>query len=74
MAPEAVVFTAAPSPRAAPPAALAASWRGPNRVIASAVEAVAVAREIARADGVVVVCGSLYLVGEVRPPLVAERR
>jgi dihydrofolate synthase / folylpolyglutamate synthase len=71
MEPEHVVFTAAASAagRAAAPEALASAWGGPAQVHGDACEALARARALAGADGWVVVCGSLYLVGELRDPI-----
>jgi dihydrofolate synthase/folylpolyglutamate synthase len=64
-----VVFTAAPSAgaRAVRPGALAAAWGGPSSQRVHPVEALAQARELAGPDGWVLVTGSLYLVGELRP-------
>lgn len=63
-----VVFTAAASAgdRAQPPEALARAWAGPSERVPSSAEALAVARSLAGPDDWVVVCGSLYLVGELR--------
>jgi dihydrofolate synthase/folylpolyglutamate synthase len=65
-----VVFTRTDNPRAADPADLAARFqerggRGAETApdTASALDA---ARKKAPADGLVIVCGSLYLVGEVK--------
>ena len=69
-----VIFTAAQSTRAADPASLAASWDGRHRVIKPAGAALEAAIDDAGSEGLVLVCGSLYLVGEVRPALVAARR
>jgi len=68
-----VVFTAAESPRAAAPEQLAELWGG-GEVIASPELAVWRAIELAGLDGILLVCGSLYLVGAVRPMLIAARR
>jgi dihydrofolate synthase / folylpolyglutamate synthase len=68
-----VVFTAAESPRAAAPEYLAELWGG-GEVIASPELAVWRAIELAGLDGILLVCGSLYLVGAVRPMLIAARR
>jgi dihydrofolate synthase/folylpolyglutamate synthase len=71
--PAAVVFTAARSAggRAVQPGALAAAWGDAPTAdhVADAGEALARARELAGPDGWVLVTGSLYLVGEVRPAL-----
>jgi dihydrofolate synthase/folylpolyglutamate synthase len=71
LAPEQVVFTAAAGagPRALPPPALAAAWSGPSRQALPATDALALARELAGGEGWVLVCGSLYLVGELRAAL-----
>jgi len=65
-----VVFTRAEGPRAAGAGALARRFRegGGTRGQARAdpLEAIRRARAAAGPDGLVVVCGSLYLVGEVR--------
>jgi dihydrofolate synthase/folylpolyglutamate synthase len=68
--PEHVVFTAAPSAgaRAMRPGALAAAWGGgPVTLSPHPPEALALARELAGPDGWVLVTGSLYLVGDLRP-------
>jgi dihydrofolate synthase/folylpolyglutamate synthase len=63
-----VVFTTAASAgaRALSPDGLAEAWHGPAERVPSAPEALAAARRLAGPDGWVVVCGSLYLVGELR--------
>jgi len=65
-----VVFTRTDTPRAAEPGDLAARYAalggGEAETAADAGEAVRRARAAADDDGLVVVCGSLYLVGEVR--------
>jgi len=73
LGPERVVFTAAPSAgeRAVRPAALAAAWDGPSEERVDPAEALARARELAGADGWVLVTGSLYLVGELREAVVS---
>jgi dihydrofolate synthase / folylpolyglutamate synthase len=70
MKPRAVVFTAASSAgsRAAGPAQLAAGWGAGSEVRLDAHEALGRARELAGPDGWVLVCGSIYLVGELREP------
>jgi len=70
MKPRTVVFTAASSAgsRAAEPAQLAAGWGAGSEVRLDAHEALGRARELAGPDGWVVVCGSIYLVGELREP------
>jgi dihydrofolate synthase / folylpolyglutamate synthase len=72
LGPAAVVFTTAASPRAARPADLAAAWGG-GEVVDEAVAAARRGVELAGPDGLLLVCGSLYLVGEVRPWAVARR-
>jgi len=71
--PERVVFTAAPSAgaRAVRPEALAAAWDGPSEERVDPAEALARARELAGADGWILVTGSLYLVGELREAVVS---
>jgi dihydrofolate synthase/folylpolyglutamate synthase len=66
--PSAVVFTAAASAgqRAAAPDALVNAWEGRSEAVADSRAALARARELAGDDGWVLVCGSLYLVGELR--------
>ena len=66
--PRHVVFTAAASagPRALAPAALAERWAGPAETVADSRAALRAARRRAGPGGWVVVCGSLYLVGELR--------
>ena len=74
MSPREVIFTAAAeTPRAARPEDLAAAWGGGETRLPAAA-AVSRAGELAGREGLVLVCGSLYLVGEVRPALVAARR
>jgi len=70
--PSHVVFTAAPSagPRAVQPGALAAAWGGPAERCPDPMAALDRARELAGPDGWVLVTGSLYLVGDVRPLVV----
>jgi dihydrofolate synthase/folylpolyglutamate synthase len=66
--PEHVVFTAAASAagRALTVEQLAAEWGRPSHQQDRAASALALARELAGPDGWVLVCGSLYLVGELR--------
>jgi dihydrofolate synthase/folylpolyglutamate synthase len=68
--PRCVVFTAAASAgtRAAPPAQLAARWGSAAEVWTDAREALERAQQIAGPSGWVVVCGSIYLVGELGEP------
>ena len=68
--PPAVFFTAAASAgtRAAAPGELAAAWGPGGSAVAPAAAALAAARDRAGAAGTVLVCGSLYLVGELRQP------
>ncbi len=72
---ETVVFTQTSSPRAAAPENLAARWTGREAHVAATVEeALAKAKAHARGEGLVVVCGSLYLVGEASPKTSASNR
>jgi dihydrofolate synthase/folylpolyglutamate synthase len=64
-----VHYCAPDSPRAAPPQALARLW--PGTAHPSPAAALAAAR---RLSGVVVCCGSLYLVGELRALLLGQER
>jgi dihydrofolate synthase/folylpolyglutamate synthase len=61
-----VIFSRIDWHRAAPPADLAALFRGESETAESATEALNRARDRAGRDGMVFVCGSLYLVGEVK--------
>ena len=72
LAPDAVIFTAAPSagPRAADPARLKALWGAGAETIPDSQAAVDRGRGRAGPEGTVLVCGSLYLVGDVRRELV----
>jgi dihydrofolate synthase / folylpolyglutamate synthase len=60
-----IVVTAPAVERASPPADLARLFAPPAEVAASVPVALDRARRLAGRDGVVVVCGSLYLAGEV---------
>jgi dihydrofolate synthase / folylpolyglutamate synthase len=60
----AVIFSAIDWHRAAAPADLAKQFGEPSDVAGSAKEAISRARQRAGANGIVLVCGSLYLVGE----------
>ena len=73
LAPRQVVFTAAGSGRAERPERLAELWGG-GEVVSDPELAAWRAIELAGLEGMVLVCGSLYLVGAVRPMLVAARR
>lgn len=73
---ERIIATAPSSPRAVPAEQLAALVRERHReveVVSDAKQAVERAMARARPDEVVVVCGSLYLVGEVRAYLRGEK-
>jgi dihydrofolate synthase/folylpolyglutamate synthase len=72
MAPAGVVFTRAQSAgaRAADPDWMAAVWGRGAEVVLPAAAALERARELAGGEGTVLTCGSLYLVGELRPMLV----
>lgn len=59
-----MVFTQAATPRAASATDLARRWGHDARAVARLEEAVEAARLLAGRGGVVLVCGSLYLVGE----------
>src|SRR2546429_4189679 len=59
-----VIFSAIDWHRAAPPTQLAAAFGGAADTADSAAAAISRARERAGANGIVLVCGSLYLVGE----------
>ena len=60
-----VIFSAIDWHRAAAPAELAAQFGAPAGMAESSGEALDRARERASSGGLVLVCGSLYLVGEV---------
>ena len=64
----ATIFTAAAGAgdRGARPERLAALYEPPSRSVPDAIAGVDMARALAGSAGVVLVCGSLYLVGEVR--------
>ena len=67
------IFTAGSSPRSAPPERLAeigASLGHASQVIAPLAEALEASRRLAGPDGLVVVTGSLFMVGEARTLLV----
>jgi dihydrofolate synthase/folylpolyglutamate synthase len=72
MRPAAVVFTASESAgtRAADPEALARKWGAAAEAVMPSASALDRGRELAGVEGTLLVCGSLYLVGEVRPQLV----
>ena len=59
-----VIFSVIDWHRAAPPTQLAAAFGGAADTADSAAAAISRARERAGANGIVLVCGSLYLVGE----------
>ena len=59
-----VIFSAIDWHRAAPPTQLAAAFGGAADTADSAAAAISRTRERAGANGIVLVCGSLYLVGE----------
>jgi dihydrofolate synthase / folylpolyglutamate synthase len=67
--PVAVVFTAAASAgeRAAPPESLAAAWGPGGEAALPASAALRRAHQLGGETGLVLVCGSLYLVGELLP-------
>ena len=68
-----VIFSRIDWHRAAPPAVLAEQFQGPSETAESSAEAVSRAREKMGHDGLVFVCGSLYLVGEVMVATRARR-
>lgn len=68
----AVVTRAELSPRAASPEALAARWPLPATLADTPREALAHALDLTPPGGVIVACGSLYLVGELRPRLLGS--
>jgi dihydrofolate synthase / folylpolyglutamate synthase len=59
-----VIFSRIDWHRAAAPAVLAEQFHGESEMAESSAEALSRAREGAGGDGIVLVCGSLYLVGE----------
>ena len=67
--PAAVVFTAARTPRAADPEGLVARWPGPAFSTLPARAALEQAQDLAGPEGIVFACGSIYLAGELRAPL-----
>ncbi len=62
--PTSVIFSKVASERAATTAELAHAWSGTSLQVEPVGAAVELGRTLAGPDGVVVVCGSLYLVGE----------
>lgn len=69
---DSIVFTRPGSPRAREPSALAKLWGGASETTDDVAEALAIATsKAAESGGWVVVCGSLYLVGDVRAMLEA---
>ena len=68
----AVLTRAELSPRAASPEALAALWPVPTTLAETPGEALGYAFALTPPGGVIVACGSLYLVGEVRPLLLGR--
>lgn len=62
---ESAVFTRSSSARAADPTTFQAGWSGASQVIVPLARALARARELAGAGGLVVSLGSIYLIGEV---------
>ena len=59
-----VVFTEPASPRAVPVSELVRLWGAPSATAPTVAEALATAQALAGPNGVVVVCGSLYVAGE----------
>jgi dihydrofolate synthase/folylpolyglutamate synthase len=70
--PDSMIVTAVESHRAAAPADLARAWPGPSTLATPSDVALQRAVTAAGAHGSVVACGSLYLVGELRPLLTPE--
>ena len=72
MRPATAVFTASESAgtRAADPVELARKWGAGGEAVTPSASALDRGRELAGVEGTLLVCGSLYLVGEVRPQLV----
>src|SRR5262245_35819618 len=68
-----VIVTRIASPRAAEPTAIAEASRRDVIRVESAAEALAEALRITPTDGLIVVCGSLFLVGELRQSLSNHR-
>jgi folylpolyglutamate synthase/dihydropteroate synthase len=66
-----MIFTKAEGSRSKDPVQLQLLWPDAH-VTASSREAIALARSRFNAGETVVVCGSLYLIGEVRSMLVSE--
>src|SRR2546421_282860 len=60
-----VEFTQAGTPRAVTAVDLARRWGHDGRAISSLPDALGAARLLAGREGVVLVCGSIYLVGDV---------
>jgi dihydrofolate synthase/folylpolyglutamate synthase len=67
-----IVVTAPEVERATPPDELALLFSPPATAVTGSREALRVARERAGDDGLIVVCGSLYLAGEVLSVLSSE--
>jgi folylpolyglutamate synthase/dihydropteroate synthase len=63
-----VVFTKVAGSRSKDPAELQELWPG-SRVAATPREAIELVRSEAKADDTVLICGSLYLIGEARAML-----
>ena len=74
MRPDRLIFTAAQSPRAERPEWLARRWPQPSEAIRPASAALRAALAATPAGGMVLVCGSLYVIGEVRSELIEEPR
>jgi dihydrofolate synthase/folylpolyglutamate synthase len=69
---DSAVFVAPPTPRARPPEDVAAAWRklgGSAEVAEDPLAGLRRARGLAGPGGVVIVAGSFYLAGAVRPAL-----
>ena len=68
-----VIFSAVNWHRAATPTELASRFAGQSETASSAQQAVKRAGQIVGADGIVLVCGSLYLVGEAKQAVAPVR-
>jgi folylpolyglutamate synthase/dihydropteroate synthase len=66
-----MIFTKVPGSRSKSPTELQAMWPGAHATDSPG-EAIAFARANSKPDETIVVCGSLYLIGEVRSLLQSE--
>jgi dihydrofolate synthase/folylpolyglutamate synthase len=67
-----VIFSAINWHRAATPAELAARFASQSAIAGSAQQAIKRAAQVVGADGIILVCGSLYLVGEAKQLQIAS--